>query len=78
MDLIKIIQISDDKTYNSGIKMLQQLMDVPSNNFVSMAKKLFDMYGIIDANGKLTKNGEIINQFSSLPLNSNFVFDLCI
>lgn len=68
IDLIKIIQITPNKTYSEGIKMLNELIDRPKKEYIASAKRLYDMYQIID-NDKLTKIGEIITQFSALQLN---------
>uniref|UniRef100_A0A6G6ACZ4 RNA helicase n=1 Tax=Borely moumouvirus TaxID=2712067 RepID=A0A6G6ACZ4_9VIRU len=69
MDIIKIMQISDSKTFTEANNMLQQLMDPPKQSFINVAHDLFDMYKIIDANDKLTKIGSLMTQFSSLSVN---------
>lgn len=69
IDLIKIIQITPNKTYNEGVTMLDELMDPPKEEYVESAKRLYDMYEIVDQNDRLTNIGEIITHFSSLSLN---------
>ncbi|QGR54099.1 hrpa-like helicase [Moumouvirus maliensis] len=69
MDIIKIMQISDSKTFTEANNMLQQLMDPPKQSFINVAHDLFDMYKIVDTNDKLTKIGSLMTQFSSLSVN---------
>ncbi|AVL94966.1 HrpA-like helicase [Moumouvirus australiensis] len=69
MDIVKIMQISDSKTFTEANNMLQQLMDPPKQSFINVAYDLFDMYKIVDTNDKLTKIGSLMTQFSSLSVN---------
>lgn len=69
IDLIKIIEITNGKTWEEGVTMLGELMDPPKEEYIESAKRLYDMYQIIDNNGHLTKIGEAITQFSTLSLN---------
>lgn len=69
IDFIKVIQLTDNKTYDEGYQMLNQLMDPPKKNYVDFSKKLFDLYKITTTDGKLNRIGYNITQFSSLPLN---------
>ncbi|AGF85153.1 helicase [Moumouvirus goulette] len=69
MDIIKIIQITDSKTFTEANNMLGELMDPPKQSFINVAHDLFDMYKIIDTNDKLTKIGSLMTQFSSLSIN---------
>ncbi|EJN40970.1 VVI8 helicase [Acanthamoeba polyphaga mimivirus] len=69
MDLIKIIQVSPNKTYAEGINMMNQLMDPPLRSHINATRNLFDLYNVVDDNGILTQVGIVATQFSSLPLN---------
>lgn len=69
IDLLKIIILTENKTFKEGYDLLEQLMDVPKKNFINIAHKLYKMYNIIDKNDKLTKIGYDISNFSTLPLN---------
>ncbi|AQN68478.1 hrpA-like helicase [Saudi moumouvirus] len=69
MDIIKIMQITDSKTFSEANNMLQQLMDPPKQSFINVAYDLFGMYQIIDTNDKLTRIGSLMTQFSSLSVN---------
>nr|WBF70613.1 hypothetical protein [Megavirus caiporensis] len=68
MDIVKIMQISDSKTIQEAQKMLGQLMDPPNEPNIQVAIDLFNMYNVVDANGKLTKTGSIMTQFSSFTI----------
>ncbi|BCS83340.1 putative ATP-dependent RNA helicase [Cotonvirus japonicus] len=69
MDIIKITQITESKTLDESLDMLNQLMDPPKKSFVDSAINILESYNIINANNILTKTGSIITQFSSLPIN---------
>jgi len=69
MDILKTIMITNDKTYDSGMKIINQLMDVPTAPYIDIAKKIYDMYGIIDNSGNITKMAYLLTQFSSMPIN---------
>ncbi|AGC02106.1 HrpA-like helicase [Acanthamoeba polyphaga moumouvirus] len=69
MDIIKIMQITDSKTFSEANNMLQQLMDPPKQSFINVSYDLFNMYQIVDANDKLTRIGSLMTQFSSLSVN---------
>jgi len=69
MDILKIIQLTDDQTLTSAQQMLDQLMDPPKRSFVAVATDIFRMYKIVDDNGKLNKIGYDISKFSALPIN---------
>lgn len=69
MDLLKIIQISPEKTFSSGLGMLNQLMDPPTEPFINIAHKLYTMYNIVDEAGHITDIGYKLGQFSSLEIN---------
>lgn len=69
MDLLKIIQITPKQSYQEGVTMLEELMDPPETEFIDSAKRLYDMYQLIDDNGKLSDIGKIISHFSVLGLN---------
>ena len=69
LDLIKIIRSSDEKTYNAGINIMNQLMDPPTKPYTDIAHQLLNMYAIIDTNEKITSIGYKITQFSSIPIN---------
>ena len=68
-DLLKIIILTENKTFKEGYSLLEQLMDMPKKNFINIAYKLYKMYNIVDKNDKLTKIGYNISNFSTLPLN---------
>ena len=69
MDILKIIQLSDTKTYTEGYNMLTQLMDPPTKPYIDVAHEIFKMYKIVDTNEKLTQIGYDITKFSSVPIN---------
>ena len=69
MDILKIIRLTESKSYSEGIEFLSELMDPPKQTFIDVAKDIFDMYKMIDANGKISKIGYDITQFSSVPIN---------
>ena len=69
MDIIKIIQITDNNTYKEGNELLNQLMDPPYEEFRNVSYELFKIYKIIDDDNKLTKIAHTITKFSSVPIN---------
>lgn len=69
MDLLRIMQISDNASFSNGVFMLNQLMDPPKAVFIDYAHSLFELYKIIDSNGQMNKIGYDITNFSSTPLN---------
>jgi len=69
VDLIKIIEQTPNKTYQEGYDMLHELMDVPSDKYIDVVKDLFNLYQIVEPDGRLTTVGSSITKFSSLPLN---------
>lgn len=69
IDILKVIQLTESKTYDEGIKLLNQLMDPPKKQYINLSRDLFNMYNIIGPDGKLTKAGNEITKFSSLPIN---------
>lgn len=69
VDFIKVIQQTETKKYTDGYKLLEQLMDVPTKPYITIATDLYKLYNIIDAAGVLTKVGNVITHFSSLPIN---------
>lgn len=71
LDLIKIILLTDSKTYDQGYQLAEQLMDPPRREYIDVSYELFNLYNIIDQDHKLTKIGYDISQFSSLPLNQS-------
>jgi len=71
IDLLKIIQTSENKTYHDGITMLNKLMDVPHKKNIDVSHGLYKLYSIIDSNGSLTKIGSEITEFSTLNLNQS-------
>lgn len=68
-ELLKIIYTTENKTYSEGIEIINKLMDVPKNKYISVAKDLCQLYNIIDSNEKITKIGIELTQFSTLPIN---------
>ncbi len=69
LDFLKIIQLTDDRSYNAGIAMLKELMDPPKKDYVDFSYDLFVLYELLDAKGKLTKTGYDVTQFSSITIN---------
>ena len=39
MDLLKIMQISENSTFNGGVKMLNDLMDPPKKSYINYTKR---------------------------------------
>ena len=68
-DMLKIIQLTENKTYAEGYELMNQLMDPPKKTFIDVAHDLYEMYNIIDSSGKITKIAYDITQFSSVPIN---------
>lgn len=69
IDILKVIQLTEHKTYSEGEKLLNELMDKPSNTYINVSNNLFKLYNVIDDKGTLTKIGYEITAFSSLPIN---------
>jgi len=69
MELIKIMMFTEERTFDSGLELLNELMDVPSRANIDVAYNIFSLYKIIDENNHLTKIGTDISNFSSLPIN---------
>lgn len=69
LELLKIISITSDKNYKSGMGILNQLMDVPKQKYIDYATDLYHMYNLIDKEGKITKAGLDVIQFSTLTVN---------
>lgn len=69
LDILKIIHITENKTFKEAVDLLDQLMDPPNKNNILLSYNLYKQYKIIDTDGKLTKIGNNITKFSSLPLN---------
>ncbi|MEM0354003.1 MAG: helicase-related protein [Thermoplasmata archaeon] len=69
LDILKIILITDKKTFSAGSDLLNQLMDPPKKSFVNVSYKLFKLYHLIDSDDKITKNAYLVARFSDLPLN---------
>lgn len=70
-ELLKIIQFTESKTYQEGYQYLTELMDVPSKPYIEMANDLYQLYQIIEPDGKFSKIGSTISKFSSLPINQS-------
>lgn len=47
MDILKIMQLTDTKTFDSATIMLNQLMDPPTKDYVNVSYDLFKLYKII-------------------------------
>jgi HrpA-like RNA helicase len=69
LDLIKIIQQTNEKTYAEGYELLHQLMDPPKKSYIDVATDILNLYKIIDDDGVLTKIGTEVNKFSSIAIN---------
>ena len=71
IDIIKIIQLTDTKTYSEAEQLLGQLMDPPKKSYTNVSKDLITLYKIIDTDDYITIMGSHITRFSSLPLNQS-------
>lgn len=71
LDILKIMQMTDEKTYPEALNLINQLMDLPKKSTLDMAYDLFKMYNILDENDKITKLGSDVLSFSSLSLNQS-------
>ncbi|AYV85454.1 MAG: HrpA-like helicase [Satyrvirus sp.] len=69
MDMLKVIQLTESKTYAEGNSLLNKLMDPPKKSYIDAAYNLYSFYKIIDSDGKLTKIGKDVVELSSLPIN---------
>jgi pre-mRNA-splicing factor ATP-dependent RNA helicase DHX15/PRP43 len=69
LDILKIIHITENRTFDEAKYLLDQLMDPPTKNIIMMCYELFQLHKIIDIDRRLTNIGNIIVKFSSLPLN---------
>ncbi|XWV25966.1 HrpA-like helicase [Tupanvirus soda lake] len=69
MDILQIIRITDSKNFSDGYQMLMQLMDPPKKPYIDVALDIYKIYKIIGDDGKLTKIGYDITQFTSVPIN---------
>lgn len=72
IDILKIMNQTETKTYNAAHDTIKQLMDVPKSSYIEYGKDILKLYKIIDDNGNLeSKLGTDILQFSSLELNQS-------
>lgn len=69
IDILKMMQISKDKTFKEATTMLSQLMDTPNKPYVTYSYNLLKLYSLIDDSDKLTNEGNVITGYSSLPIN---------
>ena len=69
IDTLKIIQLTPNKTYADGLKLLSELMDPPTPKQLNVVYDLFKLYKLIDDTGSITQMGEDITKFSSTPMN---------
>lgn len=69
IDFLKISYIQESKSINDGLKWLNDLMDPPRSIQVEAAQKIFQIYEIVDNNGKLNKIASKIVEFNTLPIN---------
>lgn len=80
MDMLKIIILTPEKTFQAGYNMLQQLMDVPKNAYIDYSRNLFKLYNIIDDSDNITKIGYYVSNFPSISINRSlfliYAFDL--
>jgi HrpA-like RNA helicase len=67
--LLQTIKISPKQTLHSGLEMFQALMDPPLTEFIQATRDLYQIYDIVDNNGRLTQVGEIAYSFPSVPIN---------
>ena len=77
LELLKVIKSTISQTLTEGMEMMSDLMDVPSKNYIHLARQLYDLYKIIDDSGKLTKIGADISHFSSITLNRSLFLIYC-
>ena len=69
MDFLKIISQTNNKTFDEGYKLMNELMDPPKKPFVDFSKYILEFYNILDTDGKMTKIAHDIINFSSVPIN---------
>ena len=69
MDLIKVTQLTPDRNLESGLKLMNQLMDPPTSDQINVAIDILQLYKIVDQNNTLTKIALDVMKFSSTPLN---------
>ena len=76
LDMLKIMLLTESKTLPQTLDFLSELMDPPKSSFIESATELFLMYNLIDNNGKITKMGYLVSQFSSDAINRS-LFLIC-
>lgn len=69
MELLKIMQITENSTFAEGTRMMSELMDPPKKPYMDYAHSLYELYNIIDSTGKMNKIAYNITSFSAQPLN---------
>lgn len=67
--LLSIITLTREKTFQSGYDMLSKLMDVPREDYITCAYKLYTTYDLIDDTDKITDLGLKVSKLNSLELN---------
>lgn len=67
--LLSIIMLTNEKTFQSGQSMLSRLMDVPREDYITCAYKLYTTYDLIDDADKITDLGIMVSKLNSLELN---------
>jgi HrpA-like RNA helicase len=67
--LLQIIKLTSDKKLDSGINLINQLMDKPYQNYITSAITLYKLYKLVDPQGKITSLGDLVVKVSSLSLN---------
>lgn len=69
MDLIKVTQLTSDRHLESGLRLMNQLMDPPTTQQINSAIDILRLYKIVDESNVLTKIATDVMKFSSTPLN---------
>lgn len=69
LDIVKIIQITETKTFEDGEKLLNAMMDPPKEKYVDTARKLLELYNVIGPDSRLSTMGSQMAQFTGMPIN---------
>lgn len=68
IDILKIMTITEKKNFQQAMILVNGLMDIPRQEFITYSFELLTLYKLIDDDRKITDIGGIILMFPSVPI----------
>jgi pre-mRNA-splicing factor ATP-dependent RNA helicase DHX15/PRP43 len=68
IDLLKIVAITPQQTFDQALGLVNAMIDIPKQTYITYSYNIYTLYRLIDSNDKLTKIGYAISTIP-LPLN---------